>query len=91
MSLGLAGFRGLLPVAVTAAFLASSASAATIGGGVDKDGNHYLTLDGPIVAGDPERLAAAIFEANAHGYRLDALRLNSPGGAIWEPWPWPQW
>ena len=44
----------------------------------------YLTLDGPIVAGDPERLAAAIFEANARGYRLDALRLNSPGGLIWE-------
>ena len=88
MSLGLADFRrfaSLLPVAVTAVFLASSAaSAATISGGVDEYGNHYLTLDGPIVAGDPERLAAAIFEANAHGYRLDALRLNSPGGAIWE-------
>jgi hypothetical protein len=72
-------------LAVVAAFLASSATpAATISGGVDKDDNHYLTLDGPIVAGDPERLAAAIFEASAHGYRLDALRLNSPGGAVWE-------
>jgi hypothetical protein len=62
----------------------STTSAATIGSGVDEYGNHYLSLGGPIVAGDPERLAAAIFEANARGYRLDALRLNSPGGAIWE-------
>ena len=73
------------PLVVAAATLASSAtSAATIGSGVDEYGNHFLTLDGPIVAGDPERLAAAIFEANAHGYRLDALRLNSHGGLIWE-------
>ena len=73
------------PLVVAAATLASSAApAATISGSVDEYGNHYLTLDGPIVAGDPERLAAAIFEANAHNYRFDALRLNSPGGAIWE-------
>jgi hypothetical protein len=58
--------------------------AATIGTGIDDHGNHYLTLDGPIVAGDPERFAAEIFAANAHGYRLDALRLNSPGGSVWE-------
>jgi hypothetical protein len=71
--------------AVVAVCLASSAtSAATIGNGVDEYGNHYLTLDGPIEAGDPERLAAAIFQANARGYRLDALRLNSPGGLVWE-------
>ena len=39
--------------AVVAVFLASSAtSAATISAGVDEYGNHYLTLDGPIVAGD---------------------------------------
>jgi hypothetical protein len=62
----------------------SVTSAATISSGVDEHGNHYLTLDGPIMAGDPEQLAAAIFEANARGYRLDALRLNSPGGRIWE-------
>jgi hypothetical protein len=62
----------------------SSASAATISGGVDERGHHYLSLDGPIAPGDPERLAAAIFEANARGYQLDALRLNSPGGPIWE-------
>jgi hypothetical protein len=58
--------------------------AATIGTGIDDHGNHYLTLDGPIVPGDPERFAAEIFAANARGYRLDALRLNSPGGAVWE-------
>jgi hypothetical protein len=70
---------------VTAAFLASSAvSAATISAGIDERGNHYLSLDGAIAAGDPDRLAAAIFEANARGYRLDALRLNSPGGPVWE-------
>jgi hypothetical protein len=62
----------------------SVTSAATISGGVDEQGNHYLTLAGPIVAGDPERLAAAILDANARGYRLDALHLNSPGGLIWE-------
>jgi hypothetical protein len=88
MSLGLADFRRfatLLPVAVTSSFLASSATpAATIGAGVDKCGNHYLTLDGPIETGDPERLAAAIAQANARGYQLDALRLNSHGGLIWE-------
>jgi hypothetical protein len=26
--------------------------AATIGSGIDDHGNHYLTLDGPIVPGD---------------------------------------
>jgi hypothetical protein len=56
--------------------------AATISSGIDDHGNHYLTLDGPIVPGDPERFAAEIFAANAHGYRLDALRLNSPGGSV---------
>ena len=25
-----------------------------------------------------------LFEANARGYQLDALRLNSPGGSIWQ-------
>ena len=74
-----------LPVAAVAVFLASStAPAATISSGVDDHGNHFLTLDGPIGAGDPDRLAAAISEANDHGYRLDALRLNSRGGLIWE-------
>jgi hypothetical protein len=76
---------GFALVAVVAVFLApSTAPAATISSGVDDHGNHFLTLDGPIVAGDPDRLAAAILEANAQGYRLDALRLNSPGGSIWE-------
>jgi hypothetical protein len=79
--------RSLLKVVllIVAPFWALSAtSAATISDGVDEYGNHYLTLNGPIVVGDPERLAAAIFRANARGYRLDALRLNSPGGLIWE-------
>ena len=72
-------------VAILAVFLAPSlASAATISGGVDERGHHYLSLDGSIAPGDPEKLAAAIFEANARGYQLDALRLNSPGGPIWE-------
>jgi hypothetical protein len=72
-------------LAAVIALLASSATrAATITEGVDKEGNHYLALDGPIVPGDPERFAAAIWNANAHGYRLDALRLNSPGGSVWE-------
>ena len=72
-------------VAVLAVFLAPSlASAATISGGVDERGNHYLSLDGSIAPGDPEKLAAAILEANARGHQLDALRLNSPGGSIWQ-------
>ena len=72
-------------LAVVAVFLApSTAPAATISSGVDDQGNHFLALNGPIVAGDPDRLAAAILETNAQGYRLDALRLNSPGGSIWE-------
>ena len=72
-------------VSVLAALFAPSvASPATITAGINEWGNHYLTLDGPIEAGDPRRLAAAILEANARGYRLDALRLNSPGGPIWE-------
>lgn len=75
----------VLLVTLLAAFLAPGTTwAATISTGIDDYGNHYLTLEGPIVQGDPERLAAAIFEANARGYRLDALRLNSPGGLIWE-------
>ena len=74
-------------VAVLAVFLAPSlASAATISGGVDERGHNYLSLDGSIAPGDPEKLAAAIFEANARGYQLDALRLNSPGGPIWKLW-----
>ena len=77
--------RLIRSVAVLAVFLAPSlASAATISGGVDERGHHYLSLDGSIAPGDPEKLAAAIFEANARGYQLDALRLNSPGGPIWE-------
>jgi hypothetical protein len=76
---------GFTLVAVVAVFLASnSAPAATISSGVDDHGNHFLTLDGSIGAGDPDRLAAAILEANDHGYRLDALRLNCRGGLIWE-------
>ena len=76
---------GFALAAVVAVFLASStALAATISGGIDDHGNHFLTLDGPIGAGDPDRLAAAILEANAHGYPLDALHLNSSGGLIWE-------
>jgi hypothetical protein len=72
-------------VAVVAVFLVSNAApAATISSGVDERGNHFLTLDGPIAAGDPDRFAAAILEANDRGYRLDALRLNSPGGLMWE-------
>jgi hypothetical protein len=54
--LATATLLSLVPlVAVTAAFLASSATSAatTIGAGVDEYGNHYLALDGPIVAGDP--------------------------------------
>jgi hypothetical protein len=48
-------------VAVVAVFLASStAPAATISSGVDDHGNHFLTLDGPIAAGDPDHFAAAI-------------------------------
>lgn len=47
-------------VAVLAVFLAPSpASAATISGGVDERGHHYLSLDGSIALGDPEKLAAA--------------------------------
>ena len=76
---------GVTLVAVVAVFLASStALTATISSSVDDHGNHFLTLDGPIGAGDPDRLAAAILAANDHGYRLDALRLNSSGGLIWE-------
>ena len=72
-------------VAVLAVFLAPSpASAATISGGGDERGHHYLSLDGLIAPGDPEKLAAAILEANARGHQLDALRLNSPGGSIWQ-------
>ena len=74
-----------LLVTLLAAFLAPSTTwAATISTGIDHYGNHYLTLEGPIVEGDPERFVAAIFEANARGYRLDALHLNSPGGQVWE-------
>jgi membrane-bound ClpP family serine protease len=74
-----------LLVAVVAVSSASNAApAATISSGVDDHGNHFLTLDGPIGAGDPDRLAAAILEANDRGYRLDALRLNSRGGLLWE-------
>ena len=58
--------------------------ATNISSRVDERGNHYLTLDGPIVQGDPGRFAQAIFEANNRGYWLDALRLNSRGGPIWE-------
>jgi hypothetical protein len=74
----------LVLVAGTALFCKFGALAATIGAGVDEHGNHYLTLAGPIESGDPDRLAAAIVQANARGYRLDALRLNSPGGQFWE-------
>lgn len=73
-----------LSAALFAATAPSVGTAANINRGVDEYGKHYLTLDGPIAAGDPLRFAAAIFEANASGYRLDALRLNSHGGSFWE-------
>ena len=37
-----------------------------------------------INPGDAAKLADQIDAANAAGYRLDALRLNSPGGDVWE-------
>lgn len=55
-----------------------------ISSGADAYGNHFVSLDGPIVPGDAALLAAEILEANTRGYRLDALRLNSPGGDVWE-------
>jgi hypothetical protein len=66
------------------AYQPATSLATNIRSGVDERGTHYLILDGPIVPGDPERFAEAIFEANSRGYRLDALRLNSPGGPVWE-------
>lgn len=78
------GMRASLAVAITINLVAGPVWGAEIGSGVDQYGSHYLTLDGPIVPRDPERLAALIVEANARGYRLDALRLNSPGGFVWE-------
>ena len=65
-------------------FQPTASVATNIRSGVDEHGNHYLTLDGPIVPGDVELFAQAILEANNRGYWLDALRLNSPGGSIWE-------
>jgi hypothetical protein len=82
--------RKRLPVAALIATVAAAAiapspcTAANITSGVDQSGNHYLMLEGPIAPGDPEKLAAAILEANARGYRLDTLRLNSLGGTVWE-------
>jgi hypothetical protein len=61
-----------------------NACAATITSNVDSNGSHYVTLDGPIERGDPDRFAAIISEANARGYRLESLLLNSPGGYFWE-------
>lgn len=43
-------------------------------------GDHYVVLDGPIVIGDADEIEAA----NLAGYTLDALRLNSEGGNVWE-------
>ena len=87
----LATTLSVVPLApVVAVFLASSAAwAATISAGVDKYGNHYLTFDGPIVAGDPERLAAAIFQAmlavTGSTHCVSTLTEELSG----KPWPWP--
>lgn len=70
---------------VVATFFAPSASiAATISTGVDQFGDHYVVLDGPIALGDAAKLANEIDSANAAGYMLDALRLSSEGGNVWE-------
>jgi hypothetical protein len=78
-------FSWLFCVAIAATSLASGATrAASIGSGFDERSNYYLTLDGAIQTGDAGKLAAAIFLANDRGYQIDALRLNSPGGSVWE-------
>jgi hypothetical protein len=76
--------RCLTAALFAAAIMPSASTAANISHDTDEYGNHYLVLDGEIVPGDAERFAAEIFAANARGYRLDALRLNSPGGSVWE-------
>jgi hypothetical protein len=70
--------KALPEIVLAALSLPTATSAARISIGIDQNGNHYLSLDGSIAPGDPERFAAAVFEANARGYRLDV-------------WRWPLW
>ncbi|MGO8912462.1 MAG: hypothetical protein ACLQDM_24475 [Bradyrhizobium sp.] len=79
------GYTLLTALGLSLAALAPSAStAANLTRGIDQDGDHYVVLDGPIIPGDAAKLANEIDAANAAGYTLDALRLNSPGGNVWE-------
>lgn len=74
-----------LQIALFAVILTSSVcTAANISRGVDQRGDHYVMLDGPIVLGDASKMADEIDAANAAGYTLDAARLNSQGGIVWE-------
>lgn len=68
----------------TLSFAPSAGNTANISSSVDELGDHYVALDGPIAFGDAAKLANEIDKANATGYRLDALRLNSEGGNVWE-------
>ena len=69
---------------VLATLVPLASTAANITRGIDGEGDHYLILDGIIIPGDAAKLAKEIEAANAAGYRLDALRLNSQGGNVWE-------
>ena len=69
---------------VLAAVVPSASTGANIARGIDNEGDHYLTFDGVITAGDAAKFAYEIEVADAAGYRLDAVRLNSQGGNVWE-------
>ena len=75
---------------IVAPFWALSAtSAATISDGVDEYGNHYLTLNGPIVLGDPSDLpllSSGLMLAGTSSMRCVSTR---PAASSGKPWPWP--
>ena len=50
----------------------------------NKDNKEVVVLSGEIEAGDADRLAAIINSANASGRLVSGVRLNSPGGQLYE-------
>lgn len=56
--------------------------AAQVSNYTNDEGNVVVTLSGEITYGDSDNVIQAIRNANSHGRRVSALRLNSGGGRV---------